>query len=272
VTVWVAGFAVAVVCGLAGYLVVVRGQVFAGDALSHVSYAGALGALAAGLDLRVGVFAATLIVGVGLAVLGGRGIADDVIIGTTFAWVLGLGVLFNALYTTRRAGADPTANVRVLFGSIYGVSNAAAWTLLVVAAVLVLVLLALARPLLFATVDPQVAAARGVPLRAVGAAFLGCVGAVAAEATQLVGAVLLLGLLAAPAGAAVRLTDRPWRGLGLSCALAVVAVGAGLGVARAVASLPPSFAIISVATVLYAGAALAGRSVRGTGRTPRPCG
>src|SRR4051794_5323739 len=205
-----AGTAVAVLSGIVGYFVVLRGQVFAGDALSHVAYAGALAALAAGLDLRLGLFAATVGVGVVLGLLGGRGVADDVVIGTTFAWVLGLGVLFLALFTTHRASGNSAASVNVLFGSIFGISASAATTAAVVAAALVVVVLVVARPLLFASIDPAVAAARGVPVRLLGPLFLGVVGANAAEASQVVGALLLFGLLAAPPAAAQRLTGRPW--------------------------------------------------------------
>jgi zinc/manganese transport system permease protein len=204
-----AGTAVALLSGVVGYFVVLRGQVFAGDALSHVAYAGALAALAAGLDLRLGLFAATVGVGVVLGLLGGRGVTDDVVIGTTFAWVLGLGVLFLAIFTTHRATGDSTASVKVLFGSIFGISASTATTAALVAAGLVAVVLAIARPLLFASLDPAVAAARGVPVRALGPLFLGIVGASAAEASQVVGALLLFGLLAAPPAAAQRLTDRP---------------------------------------------------------------
>jgi len=123
---FVAGTAIAVLSGLVGYFVVLRGQVFAGDALSHVAYAGALAALAAGVDLRLGLFAATVAVGIALGLLGGRGGADDVVIGTTFAWVLGLGVFFLALYTTHSSTGNSTANVNVLFGSILGISSSSA--------------------------------------------------------------------------------------------------------------------------------------------------
>ena len=92
----VAGTAIAVVSGLVGYFVVLRGQVFAGDALGHVAYTGAFAALAVGLDLRIGMFAATIGAGLVLGLLGGRSIADDVTIGTVFSWVLGLGVFFLA--------------------------------------------------------------------------------------------------------------------------------------------------------------------------------
>lgn len=266
----IAGTAIALLSGLVGYFVVLRGQVFAGDALSHVAYAGALAALAAGVDLRLGLFAATITVGVALGVLGGRGTTDDVIIGTTFAWILGLGVFFLAIYTTRAATANSTANVAVLFGSIFGISSAAAATATWIAVGLIVVLIAIARPLLFASLDPAVAAARGVPVRLLGPLFLGIVGATAAEATQVVGALLLFGLLAAPAAAAQHLTDRPWTALPLSAGLAVVAMWAGIALAYAVPVLPPSFTIMALAATEYALAAGVARvGVVRSGDTPK---
>jgi zinc/manganese transport system permease protein len=252
-----AGTSIAVLAGLVGYFLVLRSQVFAGDALSHVAYAGALAALAAGLDLRFGLFAATIGVGLVLGALGGRGGADDVVIGTAFAWVLGLGVFFLALYTTSGGSAsNSTASVSVLFGSIFGISGHDAVVAALVAAGLVAVLLAIGRPLLFATLDPSVAAARGVPVRLLGILFLGVVGATTAEASQVVGALLLFGLVAAPAAAAQRLTDRPWRALWLSAALAVLSVWAGLALAYAVPAVPPSFGVVAVASAAYAGSVL----------------
>lgn len=271
-----AGTAIALLSGLVGYFVVLRGQVFAGDALSHVAYAGALAALAAGVDLRLGLFAATVVVGVALGLLGGRAGAEDVVIGTGFAWVLGLGVFFLAVYTNRTSTGDGAANVNVLFGSIFGISAGAAVTAAAIAAGLIAVLLVIARPLLFASLDPTVAAARGVPVRLLGPLFLGIVGATAAEASQAVGALLLFGLLAAPAAAAQRLTDRPWRALALAGALAVSAMWAGLVLAYAAPKLPASFTIMSFATAEYALAAVAGafrrRSLERVSRSPVAAG
>ncbi len=261
-----AGTAIAALSGLVGYFVVLRGQVFAGDALSHVAYAGALGALAAGLDLRLGLFVATIGVGLLLGSMGGRGVADDVVIGTVFAWVLGLGVLFLALYTTHRSASNGTANVNVLFGSIFGISAAAAATAAWIAAGLIAALLLIARPLLFASIDPAVAAARGVPVRLLGPVFLAILGATVGEASQAVGALLLLGLLAAPAAAAQRLTADPWRALALSAALAVLAMWAGLCLSYAAPVLPPSFTIIAFAAAQFALAA----GYRGRGRFTAP--
>jgi zinc/manganese transport system permease protein len=265
-----AGTSVAALAGLVGYFVVLRSQVFAGDALSHVAYTGALGALAVGVDLRLGLFATTIVVAVLLGVLGGRGVADDVVIGTTFSWVLGIGVLCLSIVTTHRAQGNSTASATVLFGSIFGISASAARTTAVVAVGLIALLAVLARPLLFASLDPSVAAARGVPVRALGPAFLVVVGATAAEATQVVGALLLFGLLAAPAATAQRLVTRPWHALGLSAGLAVVSMWAGLSLAYAAPRLPPSFAILAVATGVYVLAVVV-TSVPGRARTPRVC-
>jgi zinc/manganese transport system permease protein len=245
-----AGSAIALLSGLVGYFMVLRGQVFAGDALSHVAYAGALAALAAGVDLRFGLFASTVAVGVGLGLVGGRTGADDVVIGTTFAWVLGLGVFFLAYYTRHGSGGNGTASVTVLFGSIFGISGSAALVAVLVALGLIAVLLSIARPLLFASVDPVVAAARGIPVRLLGALFLGVTGASAAEASQAVGALLLFGLLA------------------------VLAVWVGLAISYAAPKLPASFSIMSVATAEYALAALlsAVSNAAGRARTPRRYG
>jgi len=186
---------------------------------------GALAALAAGVDLRLGLFAATITVGLALGALGGRGAADDdVTIGTTFSWILGLGVFFLAYYTTHGSTSNGAANVTVLFGSIFGISASAA----------------------------------GIPVRLLGPVFLGILGAAAAEASQVIGALLLFGLLAAPAAAAQRLTTQPWRALWLSPILAVISMWAGLTIAYTAPTLPPSFTIMAVATALYAATLLIG--------------
>ena len=260
-----AGSFVALACGLVGYFVVLRAQVFAGDALSHVAFTGALAAVAAGVDVRVGLFAATILVAIAIGALGEHARADDSVIGSVFAWILGLGVLFLSIFASGASGSNGTAGVRVLFGSIFGLSAAEARLAALVALAAVAVLLAVARPLLLASIDPAVARALGVPTRILGIALLVILAIVAAEATQAVGALLLLGLIAAPAGAARLLTSRPWRALALSGGLAVAAMWAGLGLSYRVPSLPPSTAVIGVATAIYVAALtwrLATRSAR----------
>jgi zinc/manganese transport system permease protein len=250
----VAGTFVGLACGLVGWFVVLRAQVFAGDALSHVAFTGALAAVAFGIDVRVGLLAATILGGLALGALGEHARADDVVIGTVFAWSLGLGALFLSLYARGSSAGNGTAGVRVLFGSILGLSAADVLLSVALALLAVVLLLAIARPLLFASLDAAVAAAQGVPVRALGLLFLVLVGLVAAQATQAVGALLLLGLLAAPAGAAHRLTARPYRGLSLSAALAVGSVWLGLGLAYAFPTLPPSTAVVAVAAAAYVAA------------------
>ncbi len=265
---FLAGSAVALAAGLVGYFLVLRAQVFTADALSHVAFTGAFAALAAGLDARLGLFAVTIAVALGMGALGRRGRPDDVVIGGVFAWILGLGVFFLSIYTTNRSGSgNGSASVTVLFGSIFGLSTARAVTTAVIALAVCAVLVAVARPLLFASLDENVAAARGVPVRALGLLFLALVGTTAAEATQVVGALLILGLLAAPAGAASHLTARPLVAMALSAAVAVGSVWVGLTASYLVPRMPPSFAILAVATLTYLVAMAADRLRR---RTPVP--
>jgi len=254
---WLAGTAIALASGLIGYFVVLRAQVFAGDALSHVAFTGALAAAAAGIDIRIGLFAATILIALLLGALGDRSHADDVAIGVTFAAILGLGVYFLALFSTGSGGGNGLLGARTLFGSIFGLSATDALIAALIAAGIIAVVVAIARPLLFASVDPGVAAARGVPVRALGLLLLALLGATTAEATQAIGALLLLGLLAAPAGAAQRLTANPYHALALSAGLAVGSTWAGLTISYLIPKLPPSSAIIAVAAGIYLTAFLA---------------
>ena len=228
---------------------------FAGDALGHVGYTGAMAALAAGVDPRAGLFGATIVAGLALGFGSARRV-DDIAIGRFFSWTLGLGVLFLTYYTTHGSTRNGAANVNVLFGSIFGLNGQAAKTSVVVAAVACLGLIAMARPLLFATVDPAVAQAAGVPTRLIATLFLALVGATVAEATQIIGALLVLGLLAAPAAAAARMTTRPWRGFWLSAVLSAVAVWVGVTLAYLIPAAPATFTIMSCAAAIYAFAAL----------------
>jgi zinc/manganese transport system permease protein len=260
---FLAGSFVALACGLVGYFVVLRAQVFAGDALSHVAFTGALAAAAAGIDLRIGLFAVTILVALGMGAAGERARADDAVVGSFFAWILGLGALFLSIFTTSSSGSgDGTAGVRVLFGSIFGLSAGEARLAAALGALAIVILLALARPLLFSSIDAEVAEARGLKVKLIGLAFLGVLGLVAAEATQAVGALLLLGLLSAPAGAAQRLTANPYRGLALSAALALLATWGGLILSYLVPNLPPSSMIISLAVAIYLAASLATQRAR----------
>src|SRR5512140_2616274 len=146
----IAGTFVGLACGLIGYFVVLRAQVFAGDALSHVAFTGALAAAVLGLDLVAGLFVATIFGGLVIGVLGERARADDVVIGSLFAWTLGLGVLFLAIFTTKSSAGNGTAGVRVLFGSIFGLSSTDVRISVALATLASLLVVAIARPLLYA--------------------------------------------------------------------------------------------------------------------------
>jgi zinc/manganese transport system permease protein len=251
-----AGTAVGLAAGLVGYFLVLRAQVFTADALSHVAFTGAFAALALGLDARLGVFTLTILVALGMGAAGRRARPDEVVIGGVFAWILGLGVFLLTLYTSTRSGTgNGSASASVLFGSIFGLSAGRAWLTALIGFGVCALLVLITRPLLFASLDESVAAARGVPVRVLGFTFLVLVAVTAAESTQVVGALLILGLLAAPAGAATRLTTRPLRALGLSAAVAVGSVWLGLTGSYLV-TIPPSFAILAVATLAYLGAAV----------------
>ncbi|MCU1461217.1 MAG: ABC-type transporter, integral rane subunit [Acidimicrobiales bacterium] len=271
----IAGTAIAATAGVIGYFLVLRSQVFTADALSHVAFTGGLVALTIGLDARAGLFVATIGVALLLGTIGPRGRADDVTIGSTFAWILGVGVLALSIFTTGHSTGHGTAGVNILFGSIYGLDASATRAAALVAAAVLALALLISRPLLFASLDEAVAAARGVPVRILGFVFLTLVGATAAEATQAVGALLILGLLAGPAGIAMRVTSRPHRAMALSTAIAVGAVWGGLGLSYAAPKLPPSFSILTLITIAYLGTVGVGASIRrgqrlGAAVDPRP--
>jgi zinc/manganese transport system permease protein len=225
---FMAGTAMAVLGGLAGYFVVLRKLAFAGEALSHVAFAAVLGAAVAGYDPLLGLYVTTIAVAIGMGALGGRARARDTSIGIVLAWVLGLGALFLSIYTVTANGGNAQAGVNVLFGSILGLQLPQAQEAVLIASGATLLLLAITRPLLFASIDPDVAAARGVRVGFLGPAFLAIVAITVAEAVQVVGALLILSLLVTPAATAQRLTSRPYRALALSVALALAFVWIGL--------------------------------------------
>ncbi len=259
---YLAGTFIALACGTVGWFAVLRGQVFAGDALSHVAFVGAIAAAVLGVDERIGLFVLTLVVAGGLGAAGDRARSDDTVIGIAFAWVLGIGVLLLAILATSAQGASGVTTANTLFGSIYAQSPAGAQLAAVIAAAVTVFVLGGSRPLLLTTFEPELAALGGVPVRLVGAGFLAALAAVTAESTQAVGALLLLGLIAAPAGGAHALTARPFAGLALAGGLAVAAMWGGLALAYVTPALPPSSAIIALAAGAYAVCALVGHRRR----------
>jgi zinc/manganese transport system permease protein len=254
---YLAGTFVALACGVVGWFTVVRGQVFAGDALSHVTFVGAIGAAVVGVDERVGLFVLTLGLAAVMAGLGRRAQADDVTIGVLFSWVLGLGVLLIAVLSTSAAGGSGLIVAKTLFGSIFGLGAAQGVVAAAIGLGVVLATVAIARPLLFASLDPELAGLHGVPVRALGLVLLLLIGIVTAEGTRAIGALLVLGLIAAPGGAALRITSKPYLGMATAGAIALVAMWGGIALSYTIPSLPPSTAIIALAVGTYALASIA---------------
>src|SRR6201987_5833540 len=177
---------VAVVSGLVGFFLVLRAQTFAGHALSHVGFAGATGALLVGVAPIWGLTALTLLAGIGMGALGERLDQRDVAIGIVLAMSLGLGLLFLHFFT-----AYATQATALLFGNILGIDAATVWTLLLLGTVAVAALAAISRPLLFASLQPELAEAKGVSLRSISVLFLAIVALAVAQCAKIVGALLV---------------------------------------------------------------------------------
>ena len=260
-----AGSAIALACGTLGWFVVLRAELFAADALAHVAFVGAIAAAVLGLDERIGLFALTLASAAVFSLLGPRARADDVVIGISFAWILGIGILLIALLASSSHASNGISAVNTLFGSIYSLSAGASRAAAAIAAGVLVATLLIFRPLLSATLEPELAMLRGVRVRLVGTLFLGLLGALTAQSTPAIGALLLLGLLAAPAGAARLLVASPYRGAAVAALLALISVWGGIALSYTVRSLPPSSAIVGIAAATYAAAA----ALRASQRTIR---
>lgn len=249
VSAWQAGTIVAIVSGAVGWFMVLRRQAFAGHALAVVGFPGAAGAALLGIDVVWGYFAFCLAAALVLALLpaagsGGRA-QSSAITGTVQAFALACGFLFVSLYGGFLGGTNA-----LLFGSFLGITGGQVRVLLAGGALTLLVLMLVGRPLLFASLDGQVAAARGVPVRLLGGAFMLLMGAAVAEASQITGALLVFALLVAPAAAAQQVTLRPSAGVGLSIAIGLGVTWAGLLIAYWW-PVPIGFVITSLAFAAY---------------------
>ncbi|HVC53125.1 MAG TPA: metal ABC transporter permease [Stellaceae bacterium] len=217
---------VAVVAGLVGYFLVLRGQTFAGHALAHVGFAGATGAVLVGVEPLWGLVALTVTAGVGMGAIGEQLANRDVAIGIVLAVSLGLGLLFLHFFTAYASQATA-----LLFGNVLAVNFATVWTLLGLGLVSVAMLAVISRPLLFASLQPELAEAKGVSLRLYSVLFLGIVGLTVAECAQIVGVLLVFALMVGPAATALRLTAMVATGLLLSAALALGEAWGGIALA-----------------------------------------
>src|SRR5207248_7550447 len=224
-----AGTVLSAVAGLVGYFVVLRHQAFAGESLSDVAFTGALGGAALGFNPLASLLGTTIVVAVAMGGFGERLRGRDVAVGTVLAWVLGLGVLFLSLFTAHVSGTGTgLSGVTVLFGNILGISSDQMLSIALISGVAILVLVIMARPLLFASLDPDVAAARGVPVRTLGLFFMVLLAITVSEATLAVGALLVFALLLLPAAIANQVTSRPYAALALAAGLAIAFTWIGI--------------------------------------------
>ncbi|HUC48597.1 MAG TPA: metal ABC transporter permease [Xanthobacteraceae bacterium] len=223
---FVAAGVAALVSGLVGYFLVLRGQTFAGHALSHIGFAGATGAVLIGVASLYGLIGFTLAAGIAMGLMGERISNRDVAVGVVLALALGFGLLFLHYYTAFAAQATA-----LLFGNVLAVDPATVGTLVALAVVTLAALAVIMRPLIFASLQPELAEAKGVPLRLISTAFLAVVALAVSASTQIVGVLLVFSLMVGPPATAQRLVTGLWGGLALAAALAVAEAWIGITVA-----------------------------------------
>ncbi len=243
-----AGTIVAVMAGVTGLFMVLRQQTFAGHTLSMIAFPGAAAATLAGLPIAVGYFSFCGLGALALAGIAGSRrsySAESAAIGSLQALALALGFLFVSLYHGVLNGLDS-----LLFGTFLGITSRQVTVLLAVAVAAVALVAAAARPLFFASVDADVARARGVPVRLLGFGFLLVLGLSVAETSQITGALLVFALLVTPAATAHRLTSRPALGIALSVAIALAVTWLGLALAY-FSIYPVGFYVTSLSFALY---------------------
>jgi zinc/manganese transport system permease protein len=259
-----AGAIVAVTAGVVGWFMVLRRQTFAGHTVAVAGFPGAAGAVLLGIGAGYGYFGfcigAALVIAVAARPGAGGLSHESALTGVVQAFALSCGMLFVALSNSFLSGVDS-----LLFGSFLGITAGDVLTLAAVAALVLAAMAVIGRPLLFASVDPAVAAAPRVPVRALGVVFLVLLGAAAAEVSQITGSLLVFALLVTPAATAQRITARPVFGLLLSVLLALTVTWLGLGAAY-FSVYPVGFFITTFA---FAGYVLAGVRTAATGTLPR---
>ncbi len=240
------GSCIAIVGALTGYLLVARGLTFAGHALPNVGFAGAAGAVLAGVEPVYGMFLFTIVASLGIGMLGKDLRERDTVIGVLMIFALGLGLLFLNLYSGYAERA-----YSILFGTILGISRADVWVTVATTLVVGLFVLAAYRPLLFSTFDPVVAEARGVPVGLIANVLLVLAAVAVSISIQVMGAILVFTLIVGPAATALRLTRRPALSLLLAALLGISYIWAGILLATLSGDLPVSFFVATFAFAVY---------------------
>jgi len=242
----ITGSIVAVLSAAVGYFIVARSLTFAAHAIPNIGFAGAAGAVLVGIFPVYGFFAFALAAAVGIGIMGTRAHERDIVVAVLMTFALGLGFLFLSLYSGYAQRV-----YGILFGSILGISAQNVLITGVAAAIDLVLLLAIYRPLLFCTVDPQAAAARGLPVAMLSVLFLALAALAISLSAQMMGALLVFTLLVGPAATANRLTRRPGITILIAALLGLTYVWVGIGAAALSGRLPVSFMVSALAFVVY---------------------
>jgi zinc/manganese transport system permease protein len=253
----IAATLVAISCGLIAPFVINRGMAFAVHGTSELAFTGAAAGLLVNNNPVEGALVGALIVAAVIGLLGVKERERDSSIGVILAFGLGLGVLLLSYY--HGFASEATS---ILFGNIFGVSNGQLILLLLIGVTVIAAMTFLYRPLLFASIDPEVAVARGVPVRLLGIIFLFILALTVTEAAQVVGTLLVLSLAITPAAAAQRLTARPGAVVALSIIFALIASVGGLLMSLASSTVKPSVFVTSISFGIYLLARILGQSYR----------
>lgn len=253
-----AGTIVAIVAGIVGYFVVLRRSSFAAHSLSHIGFAGAAGAALVGVSPVYGLLLFTTVGGSSMAVLSPKAANRDISIGTVLAFMLGLGVLFISLYT-----GYATEAYSILFGEILGISSSDVLLTLVAGLIILVAVAVVYRPLLFSSLDEDVAEAKGVPTFFLGIVFMVLVAVATSIAVQVVGVLLIFSLMVTPAAIAQQLAKRPQRVILISVGVALMATWLGLFIAF-YEPYPVSFFITSIVFIFYLLSRLMNRVMKGS--------
>ncbi len=240
-----AGTIVAIVAGIVGYFVVLRKSAFAAHALSHIGFAGAAGAVLAGLNPIIGLLTFTTSGGIAISTLGRKIVNRDTQIGIVLAFMLGLGVLFISLYT-----GYATEAYSILFGEILGISASDVLVTLIVSMALIAAMAVIYRPLLFSSLSEDVAEARGISIFWFGIIFMILVAVATSIAVQVVGVLLIFALMVTPAATAQRLSRRPAQGIIITAIIALLATWIGLFISFYL-PYPVSFFITTITFLGY---------------------
>ncbi len=242
---FMAGIVTAVASGAIGYFVILRQQAFASHALAHIGFPGATAAILIGIPITLGMVTFTVVGAIAMALAGNRLNDRDIATGTILAFATGLGLFFSNIAST--AAANVT---NVLFGNLVAVTTSQLISFAVFLCLILLIIAVCYRPLLFTSISPEVAQARGLNTGRLNLVFLVTLALTITMAVQTVGVLLVFALIVTPPATALLLTARPLPALFLSIAIGTLAVIGGL-VVSTMFNLPPTFFIVSITTLLW---------------------